>query len=74
MPLKAQAQHSAFEGLSLQGAVEERALAWREPRPAGLPHEPPTGLPYQLPMGLPHELMAGLHEPRTACVGRERRE
>ncbi len=55
--LEVQAQHSAFEGLALESAVEERALegtvevlalAWKEPRPAGLPREPQAGLPYSL--------------------------
>ncbi len=74
--LEAQAQLSAFEGLALEGTVEERALegavealalAWNEPRPAGLPHEPPAGLPYSLLAGLPYSLPAGLGEPRTAA-------
>ncbi len=67
--LEAQAQLSAFAGLPLESAVEERALegavealalAWKEPRPAGLPHELPAGLPYWLPAGLPYSLPAGL--------------
>ncbi len=71
--LEAQAQLSAFEGLALEGAVEVLALAWKEPRLAGLPQEPQAGLPYSLQASLLWpQTAAGLHGPRTAGVNEPR--
>ncbi len=55
------------EERALESAVEERALAWKEPQPAGLPYSLQAGLPYSLPAGLLWPRTAACEEePRTA--------